>query len=523
MELGPFTLDDERARKKIVQILKEGRPLPFGEELDAWLGQHWGENSQDTPPCPISLAGMIREEDVPIVLDQASSNGRLKEAFYLLWASGLFEDAGCLLKQNPEVKEEIGFDYIDDDGTAFEASYMLSKWNIWNGPKGVLASLYYDSRRLWSDPIYAHRSGPPRTVTLTREPGSEKERVARAIHHFAGGSHFELVDCSNLSEVPQEQIERCQFRGTIFFSQVEALTPEVRSHVLQIINERRLLKRMSTATGEITERLDLDSLFILGYDSPPPGFNGFSQFFESATVPIGLVKQLPSLSNRLDDLPLLVNKVFLEVGVTDLDDVRHWVADRLAKFYQINRPAGGIDWLINEVIDWIRVFSPTTEIPTPPLENADVEAAVRASSNKIDQEVFTEETTVSWEQVRIDVVDDENITIIKGTNDIERWHYSQIGFSDRRRTTKPRFAWIVFLEMAENGEITWNSTIEYVPQDSVQSAIQTLRKLLRKQLGMAEDPFKVYRKEKAWRPRFQLTDKRYGGQGAAAARAEGRI
>ncbi|MGY8824309.1 MAG: hypothetical protein ACKVJG_10305 [Candidatus Latescibacterota bacterium] len=160
MKLGPISLDDEEAREKIAQILEGNRPRPFAEELDAWLEQYWKKNAKIVPPCPVFLAGMIRDEDKHIVLDHASRNERQKEAFYLFWASGLFREASLLLKEYPQVKQEIGFIYMDEDGADFKASYMLSKWRIYNGPKGVLASLYHDGRHLWSAPVSAHHSRP---------------------------------------------------------------------------------------------------------------------------------------------------------------------------------------------------------------------------------------------------------------------------------------------------------------------------------------------------------------------------
>ena len=76
----------------------------------------------------------------------------------------------------------------------------------------------------------------------------------------------------------------------------------------------------------------------------------------------GLVKRIPSLAERLADVPLLVNQALLRIKPTDLDGVRHRVAETIMNFYRENAPAGNVQWLGREVERWIEKFSPETAL-----------------------------------------------------------------------------------------------------------------------------------------------------------------
>jgi hypothetical protein len=118
-----------------------------------------------------------------------------------------------------------------------------------------------------------------------------------------------------------------------------------------------------------------------------------------------------------------------------------------------------------------------------------------------------------WEGVHIEIIDKDVISIRGATGKAKKLHYAEAGFKDGR-TNFPVTAWNVLLAMAQYGEISWAASAKDTHLKAIPKAIEVLRKRLRKLIGLAGDPFLPYRKEKAWRPRFILSDRRYGGQGA---------
>ena len=112
---------------------------------------------------------------------------------------------------------------------------------------------------------------------------------------------------------------------------------------------------------------------------------------------------------------------------------------------------------------------------------------------------------VSETSVRIRIPDQKPSTLT----------FSELGLQDRRRGDMPGILWETLQAFAEhNGVITWQSQgIPHRVQKRLGTHVQRLRKWFQSFFQTDQDPFHPYRPEKAYRCRFQIADKSYGGTG----------
>jgi hypothetical protein len=347
---------DERLRSEVEQQLEQSRERPFSQVLEEWLKVNWESQGDRSPQCPPILRMMLREEDVPLVKRYAGEVGRWVDAFYMFWDSGLFESAAELTDVSDDVRERLCEPrYLDTDASEFHTRARLAKFRLW----GRKLPLPPDSQDV--ELILEHSGREYRCIIFTGPADTEKAELALATHELNERKHFEIVDCVELKSDPKDQIELCQYGGTVFFEGFDNLRAQQRVEILQIINERRLLKTLKTPNETFQDPHKLDTLFILGVDGQHPGLDiiGWS-WDESVIGTTGLVHPLPPLIERLEEIPLHVNQELLELGETDLDPARHGLADVLMRFYEEHRPTGEVYGLWNEVRSRVEEFSPET-------------------------------------------------------------------------------------------------------------------------------------------------------------------
>ena len=118
----------------------------------------------------------------------------------------------------------------------------------------------------------------------------------------------------------------------------------------------------------------------------------------------------------------------------------------------------------------------------------------------------------SWDEVQITFVSNESIRIQAGDLD-KPFSYAELGFKDGRKVDTPDTRWRTLQKLAQHGEISWKTDTDQKIRNIAQKAIQDIRKKLKEITGLEDDPFEPYRKVKAYRPKFKLVDKRYGGTG----------
>jgi len=140
-------------------------------------------------------------------------------------------------------------------------------------------------------------------VLITGESGTGKELLARAIHKASPrrGKPFVAVNCSTLTE---ETLDGALFRsaegGTLLLDEVGSLPMRAQVKLLQILQDEAtpLNVRLISATNH-----DLQALLTSG------------QFREDLYYRLNVVHiELPSLSRRREDIPVLVAHFLAEIA-----------------------------------------------------------------------------------------------------------------------------------------------------------------------------------------------------------------
>jgi hypothetical protein len=111
---------------------------------------------------------------------------------------------------------------------------------------------------------------------------------------------------------------------------------------------------------------------------------------------------------------------------------------------------------------------------------------------------------LKWGEVTLTFVSDDTLRI-KARDITERFHFAEIGFSDRRKVDTPKKSWLLLREFASNqGELAWDDPNSRIPRDDLPPKVSQLRRMLNNMMGLEEDPFDSYH-------RFEEIPDEYGG------------
>lgn len=165
------------------------------------------------------------------------------------------------------------------------------------------------------------------SVLISAETGTGKELVAKAIHNLSPRRYGEFI-ALNCSAFPKELLEGELFgymkgsytgaikdkagiiekkRSTIFLDEIGHMSPELQPKLLRVLQEKR-----SRRIGSDTEK-EIDVRFIAATSRSfeelrnPDNFNN-ALYYRLNTLPI----TIPSLREREEDIPILVNHFFNE-------------------------------------------------------------------------------------------------------------------------------------------------------------------------------------------------------------------
>ena len=150
-------------------------------------------------------------------------------------------------------------------------------------------------------------------------------------------------------------------------------------------------------------------------------------------------------------------------------------------------------------------------LPQSEIRKAEAQQQEKGSPASKPLERFPSPPGLSWSEVTIEFISDEEIRI-RTRNQAKSFHYAQIGFRNEK-TGKPIKNWDFFLLLAQKKEFSWDTNLPSGTRDQAKNHISQLRKRLKEMMGIASDPFANYQEVKAYRPKFELKDSRYGGVG----------
>jgi DNA-binding NtrC family response regulator len=158
------------------------------------------------------------------------------------------------------------------------------------------------------------------TVLLCGEKGSDKKIVARALHHYSPrkDNPFEALDCAALSAeqmesklfgrvsgtpADQKGLFEAAHRGTLFLDNINALPLDTQPKLLDIIHNKRIYKVGGTKQIEIDVRL------VVASSEKLDGLVERGAFQETLYSRLSALRiEIPSLRNRREDIPVLVNR-----------------------------------------------------------------------------------------------------------------------------------------------------------------------------------------------------------------------
>jgi len=172
-------------------------------------------------------------------------------------------------------------------------------------------------------------AGTESTVLITGESGTGKELVARAIHYNSRRSERTLVTV-NCGAIPEELLESELFGhvkgaftnavrhrdgrftlahgGTIFLDEIGDMSPSLQVKLLRVLQERTFEPVGSSKT------LKVDVRVIAATHQNLPELIKTNRFREDLFYRLNVLPiEVPSLRDRIDDLPLLVHH-FLDVA-----------------------------------------------------------------------------------------------------------------------------------------------------------------------------------------------------------------
>lgn len=125
-----------------------------------------------------------------------------------------------------------------------------------------------------------------------------------------------------------------------------------------------------------------------------------------------------------------------------------------------------------------------------------------ARSKKKMLSTFPQIEDLLWEQVIIEFISEDVVTV-KAKGIKKKYHYSQMGFLDKRKGNKPTQQWILLYLIAKrDGILNWNDS---VADSKNKKRIALLRSKLKDFMLIDDDPFYPYRKKKAYEVKFRLS------------------
>lgn len=165
-------------------------------------------------------------------------------------------------------------------------------------------------------------------VLITGENGTGKELVARTIHNLSSRADQALIDV-NCAAIPQELIESELFghekgafngtttkkigkfelaeKGTIFLDEIGDMTMKTQSKILRVLQEKQFQRVGGSRTLSVDVRVIAASNKNLE-EEIEKGYFREDLYYRLNVIPI----EVPSLRDRLEDLPFLVETFFDE-------------------------------------------------------------------------------------------------------------------------------------------------------------------------------------------------------------------
>jgi DNA-binding NtrC family response regulator len=202
------------------------------------------------------------------------------------------------------------------------------------------------------------------TILIQGESGTGKELVARALHFNSNRQHqpFVAINCSAL---PENLLESELFghkkgaftgavtdkvglfeeaeQGTIFLDEINSMALSLQTKLLRVLQERQLRRVGDTKTIPINVRVLAATNEAL-HEKIKVGQFREDLYYRLCVIPI----EMPSLRERLDDIPLLVNH-FLQKNAAQTGTEPKKIEQKAVETLQMYRWPGNVREIENAI------------------------------------------------------------------------------------------------------------------------------------------------------------------------------
>jgi transcriptional regulator of acetoin/glycerol metabolism len=401
MDSSDYMLSDHFLSEILPATALVGQDYPFRDRLRDWFSSQRGDNDAlrrlrerhvtlaGAPRLDALIAGMARQEDIAVVVEEAEEKGESAAAFEVYWRSGLFQELRRLLSvrglvvhsktearrlvdlvcridprtgepPDPEVlqwqdvlNEQDDLADLTNNGElhefvvrrALEDAELAERFSM-SGVYGMgprIRNLYRIASRLCGG-IRAHPAHLPH-VLVTGGVGTGKGSVARALHDLTGRKSWVPVNCADL--VGDPSLARSELVGHVrgaFTGATDnrdgAVTAATKGGTVfldeidklpievQGLLLRVLQERTYRKLGSSSEEPVVDVLFLFATNRDLEKMVADGVFLEDLLSRVSdFTIEIPTLSSRHMDIPQLVNSRLAAYGGTDVDQVRDEIAD----------------------------------------------------------------------------------------------------------------------------------------------------------------------------------------------------
>jgi len=114
-----------------------------------------------------------------------------------------------------------------------------------------------------------------------------------------------------------------------------------------------------------------------------------------------------------------------------------------------------------------------------------------------------------WEDMTWTLLTHEMVRVeAKGVS--KKYHYSVLGFTDRRKGDSPDNLWTLLCTFAKlNGEISWDAKINEKMKNNISTSVRVIRKRLKEFFKIKDNPFHPYKSTRSYITKFTIKDNRF--------------
>ena len=214
-------------------------------------------------------------------------------------------------------------------------------------------------------------------VLITGPNGSGKELVARHLHEKSNRSKFELVEV-NCAAIPSELIESELFGhekgsftsaikqrigkfeqaegGTLFLDEIGDMSLSAQAKVLRALQENKITRVGGEKDISINVRIIAATNKELKKEIEESRFR--EDLYHRLSV---IIIKVPSLNNRMEDIPALVEKFLSDLSV-ETGAKKKEISNEALKLLQANQWTGNIRELRNVIERLVIMSGPTIEL-----------------------------------------------------------------------------------------------------------------------------------------------------------------